>query len=90
MASSERLKNFCVADCIADCVWLAVPESTKWQRIGNQIDAAPVLPWSNFVRVNLAVIRPSEGRPQALAPEFLTQLAPSDPLLQDIGSEALE
>jgi hypothetical protein len=26
--------------CVADCVWLAVPQATKWQRIGNQINAA--------------------------------------------------
>jgi hypothetical protein len=34
-----------VADCITDCVRLAVPQPTEWQRIGNQIDAAfnPVL-----------------------------------------------
>jgi hypothetical protein len=26
-----------VADCVADRVWLAVPKSTEWKRIGNQI-----------------------------------------------------
>jgi len=30
---------FGVSDCIADCVWFAVPQATEWQRIGNQIDA---------------------------------------------------
>ena len=25
---------------VANCVWLAVPQPTEWQRIGNQIDAA--------------------------------------------------
>ena len=28
-----------VVKCFVDCVWLAVPEATKWQRIGDQIDA---------------------------------------------------
>jgi hypothetical protein len=28
--------------------WLAVPQATKWQRIGNQIDAA-----FTFARLNL-------------------------------------
>jgi hypothetical protein len=27
----------CVADCI---VWRVIPESTEWQHIGSQIDAA--------------------------------------------------
>jgi len=27
-----------VADCVADCVWLAVPQTAEWQHIGNQID----------------------------------------------------
>jgi Na+-translocating ferredoxin:NAD+ oxidoreductase RNF subunit RnfB len=25
----------CVADCIANCIRLAVPQPTKWQRIGD-------------------------------------------------------
>ena len=37
----------CVVDCIADCVWFAVPQPTKWQRIGNQIDTAMI-----FARAN--------------------------------------
>jgi hypothetical protein len=28
------------ADCVADCIRLCVPQPTKWQRIGNQIDAS--------------------------------------------------
>jgi hypothetical protein len=32
----------CVFDSVADCVWFAVPQPTEWQRIGNQIDAAPI------------------------------------------------
>jgi len=27
-----------LVDCVADWVWLAVPQATGWQRIGNQID----------------------------------------------------
>ncbi len=30
----------CVVDCVADRVWLAIPQATKWQGIGNQIDAS--------------------------------------------------
>jgi hypothetical protein len=30
----------CVVDCIAAGVWLAIPQRTEWQRIGNYIDAA--------------------------------------------------
>ena len=40
-----------VADCIADRVWLAIPEPAKWQRIGNQIDAATIFAWADFVSV---------------------------------------
>ena len=36
-------------NCVADCVWLAVPQPTEWQRIGNQIDAAMIFARSDFV-----------------------------------------
>jgi len=29
-----------IVDCVADRVWLAVPQATEWQRIGNQINTA--------------------------------------------------
>jgi hypothetical protein len=29
--------------CVAECVWLAVPQATKWQHIENQINAALIL-----------------------------------------------
>jgi hypothetical protein len=29
-----------VVDCVADCVRLAIPQATEWQRIGDEIDAA--------------------------------------------------
>jgi hypothetical protein len=30
-----------ISDCIANRVLLVIPQLTKWQRIGDQIDAAP-------------------------------------------------
>ena len=38
-------------DHVADCVWLAIPQPTEWQRIGNQIDAAKNLCAADFVKV---------------------------------------
>jgi hypothetical protein len=29
-----------IAECVPDCVRLAISQTTEWQRIGNQIDAA--------------------------------------------------
>jgi len=29
-----------VADCVANCIWFAIPQPTEWQRIGDQIEAA--------------------------------------------------
>ena len=40
-----------VADCILDCVWLAVPQATERQRIGNQIEAAMIFAGADFVKV---------------------------------------
>ena len=37
-----------IVKCVADCVWLAVPQATEWQRIGNQVDTAMV-----FARVHI-------------------------------------
>ena len=31
-----------VVDCTADCVWLAVPQPTEWQHVGNEIKAAMI------------------------------------------------
>ena len=36
---------------IAACVWLAVPQTTEWQSIGNQIDGAMILALADFVNV---------------------------------------
>jgi hypothetical protein len=41
--------KLCVADCVTDCVRLAVPQATEWQRIGNQIDAAMIFARADFV-----------------------------------------
>ena len=42
-----------VVDCVANCVWLAVPQPTKWQRIGNQIDAPFILVQADLVKAIL-------------------------------------
>src|SRR4030095_10787015 len=46
---------------VADCVWLAIPQPTEWQRIGNQIDAAMIFGLSDFVSVQhpVSAIEPS-------------------------------
>jgi hypothetical protein len=31
-----------------DCVWLAVPQPTEWQSIGNQIDTAMIFARADF------------------------------------------
>ncbi|HWN64450.1 MAG TPA: hypothetical protein VNN24_02055 [Candidatus Binatus sp.] len=33
-------EKLCVADYVADCVWLGIPQPAEWQHIGNKIDAA--------------------------------------------------
>jgi hypothetical protein len=40
-----------ISDCVADCVWLSVPNATEWQRIGNQIDAAMIFAQADFVNL---------------------------------------
>jgi hypothetical protein len=42
---------FGVADFVADCVWLAVPQPTEWQHVGNQIDAAFIFAGADYVNV---------------------------------------
>jgi hypothetical protein len=32
MLAADKLR---VTDCIRDCVWLAIPQPTEWQHIGN-------------------------------------------------------
>ena len=41
-----------VVNCVADCIRLAVPHATEWQRIGNQIDAALIFAWADFVNMS--------------------------------------
>jgi hypothetical protein len=36
----EIVQNFAIADCVADCVRLAVQQAIKWQYIGNEINTA--------------------------------------------------
>ena len=48
-----------VANCIADCVWFAIPQATEWQRIGNEIDAASI-----FTRANLVNVRQFQFKQQ--------------------------
>ena len=33
-------EKLCVADYVADCIWLGIPQPAEWQHIGNKIDAA--------------------------------------------------
>ena len=40
-----------VADCIADCIWLAIPQATEWERIGDEIDAALIAVRGAFRKV---------------------------------------
>ena len=37
---------------VANCVWLAVPQATEWQHIGDQIDAAMIFARMDFVSVH--------------------------------------
>ena len=48
MSAAEKL---CVADCVTDCVRLAIPEGTERQRIGNQIDAVMIFARADFISV---------------------------------------
>jgi hypothetical protein len=43
--------EFGVVDCIAEFVWLVIPQPTKWQRSGDEIKAAFIFARSNFVNV---------------------------------------
>ena len=50
--SASLAVEFRISDCVADCVWLAVPQPTKWQRVGNQIAAAMISARPDFVNVH--------------------------------------
>jgi hypothetical protein len=43
--------EFGVVDCIAEFVWLVIPQPTKWQRIGDKIKAASIFARANLVNV---------------------------------------
>jgi hypothetical protein len=47
--SASLAVEFRISDCVADCVWLAVPQPTEWQRIGDEIKAAFIFAGSDFV-----------------------------------------
>ena len=38
-----------VVDCIIDGVWLAIPQPTEWQRIGNKIGSAMIRGLQNWL-----------------------------------------
>ena len=40
-----------ISDCVGDSVSIAIPQSTEWQRIGDQIDAAMIFAGTDFVNV---------------------------------------
>jgi hypothetical protein len=40
-----------IADSVADCVWLAIPQATEWQHVGNQIDAPTISAGADLVNV---------------------------------------
>jgi hypothetical protein len=42
---------FCVPNGVRGGIRAIVPQPTEWQRIGNQIDAAFISAWANFVNV---------------------------------------
>ena len=37
LRSDPAFQKLCVVDCVADSIWLAVPQSTGWQRIGIKV-----------------------------------------------------
>ena len=43
----------CVAENVADRVWVAVPQPTEWQRIGNQINAAMIFARTDLINVHI-------------------------------------
>ena len=48
LRSAVELRIF---HCVADRVRLAIPQSTKWQRTGNEIDSTFIFARSNLVNV---------------------------------------
>ena len=40
-----------ISDCIRDGVRFAIPQPTERQRIGDEIDAAMIFAWADFVNV---------------------------------------
>ena len=42
---------FRVADCIRDRIGIAIPQTTEWQHIGDEINTAFILARADFVKV---------------------------------------
>ena len=40
-----------IPDCVADCIGLAIPQATEWQRVADEIDAAMIFTRAHFVNV---------------------------------------
>jgi len=59
MRAAVRLR---MADRVADCVWLAIPQATQWQRIGDQLDAA-LIENEDVVRGNYRAIFSIQNEP---------------------------
>ena len=43
---------FRLSDCIRDGIGFAIPQPTERQRIGNQIKAAFIFAWADFVNLD--------------------------------------
>jgi hypothetical protein len=59
MRAAVRLR---MADRVADCVWLAIPQANEWQRIGDQLDAA-LIENEDVVRGNYRAIFSIQNEP---------------------------
>ena len=44
--------ELCVVNCVADCVWVTVPQATEWQRIGNEIGATFVASFGELMNTS--------------------------------------
>jgi hypothetical protein len=54
-ANHEAMRSavkLCVTDCVDEGVWPIVPQAAKWQRIGDEIEAAMIFTRADFVNVD--------------------------------------
>jgi hypothetical protein len=50
-------------DCVCDCVWLALPQPTEWQRIRDEIDVTFIFAQADFVNMHgIKLLFPSGDR----------------------------